>query len=135
MSVCPKGGGGEGGGVSTEPSCMLNCGSVPSTHTTCLSPLLHPAICLPVSHLVYAQLGGSEPELLHAAAKAAAAYGYDESNLNYGCTSTHTTCLCLLPCVHPLHPLHTNYSWAAVNRSCCTQQPRQQQLMATTSSI
>jgi tRNA-dihydrouridine synthase A len=33
------------------------------------------------------QLGGSDPELLRQAAKAAAAYGYDELNLNCGCPS------------------------------------------------
>jgi len=41
----------------------------------------------PVEHPVALQLGGSEPELLGAAAKIGAEYGFDEINLNCGCPS------------------------------------------------
>jgi len=41
----------------------------------------------PVEHPVALQLGGSEPELLGAAAKIGAQYGFDEINLNCGCPS------------------------------------------------
>ncbi|BDU15394.1 tRNA dihydrouridine(20/20a) synthase DusA [Lysobacter auxotrophicus] len=41
----------------------------------------------PVEHPVALQLGGSEPELLGAAAKIGAEYGFDEVNLNCGCPS------------------------------------------------
>jgi tRNA-dihydrouridine synthase A len=40
-----------------------------------------------IEHPVALQLGGSEPEKLAAAAKIAAAFGYDEVNLNVGCPS------------------------------------------------
>jgi tRNA-dihydrouridine synthase A len=33
------------------------------------------------------QIGGSDPALIRAAAETAAAYGYDEINLNCGCPS------------------------------------------------
>ena len=41
----------------------------------------------PVEHPVALQLGGSEPELLGAAARMGAQQGYDEINLNIGCPS------------------------------------------------
>ncbi|QGW63986.1 tRNA dihydrouridine(20/20a) synthase DusA [Lysobacter soli] len=41
----------------------------------------------PVEHPVALQLGGSEPELLGAAAKIGAEHGFDEINLNCGCPS------------------------------------------------
>ena len=41
----------------------------------------------PVEHPVALQLGGSEPELLGAAAKIGAEYDFDEINLNCGCPS------------------------------------------------
>ncbi len=41
----------------------------------------------PEEHPVAVQLGGSDPEQLHLAAKICADYGYDEINLNCGCPS------------------------------------------------
>ena len=38
-------------------------------------------------HPIAVQLGGSDPEELHQAAKICADYGYDEINLNCGCPS------------------------------------------------
>jgi tRNA-dihydrouridine synthase A len=52
------------------------------------------------------QLGGSQPELLRAAAAAAAPYGYDEVNLNCGCPSDRcvTCCVSRGVCVHGAVP-------------------------------
>jgi len=41
----------------------------------------------PCEHPLALQLGGSDPKLLAAAVRAAAAYGFDEINLNAGCPS------------------------------------------------
>jgi tRNA-dihydrouridine synthase A len=41
----------------------------------------------PAEHPVALQLGGSDPRLLASAARAGAAFGYDEINLNVGCPS------------------------------------------------
>lgn len=41
----------------------------------------------PEQHPLVLQLGGSDPALLQQATQAAAAYGYDEFNLNCGCPS------------------------------------------------
>jgi len=52
------------------------------------SPLLDKYLWFPQDqHPVVLQLGGSDPVLLRQAAKTAAAYGYDEINLNCGCPS------------------------------------------------
>lgn len=67
--------------VAASQSCCTQPPAAPKP--TFCPPSLPPAPSPPQ----HSQLGGSEPELLHAAAKAAAAYGYDELNLNCGCPS------------------------------------------------